>query len=77
MTSIAASEGAHSLSSESSLPDLSSNASFDGREVEMVGHSSGRADSIRSRGSLDDIELPEEIIKAEGLRHSDTVLNAK
>jgi len=74
MTSITASEGAYS---ESSLPDLSSNAFFEGREVEMVGHSSNRAASIKSRGSLDDIELPEEIIRAEGLRHSDTVLNAK
>jgi hypothetical protein len=77
MTSIAASEEAHSLSHESSLPDLSSNALFNGREIEMVGQSSSRAASIRSRGSIDDIELPEEIIKAEGLRHSDTVLNAK
>jgi hypothetical protein len=77
MTSIGPSEGVHSISHESSLPDLSSNAFFDGREVEMVGQSSSRAASIRSRGSIDDIELPEEIIKAEGLRHSDTVLNAK
>jgi hypothetical protein len=77
MTSITTSEGTHSLSRESSLPDVSSNAFFDGREVEMVGHSSNRAASIKSRGSLDDIELPEEVIKAEGLRHSDTLLNAK
>ena len=77
MTSIAASDGPHSLSRESSHSDLYSNAFFDGREVEMVGHSSNRAASIKSQGSLDDIELPEDIIKAEGLRHSDIVLNAK
>jgi hypothetical protein len=77
MTSFAASEGAHDLSYETSLPDLSSNAFFDGREVETVRQSSSRAASIKSRGSIDDIELPEEIIRAEGLKHSDTVLNAK
>jgi len=77
MTSIASSNGSLSLSYESLQPDVSSNASFDGREVEITGPLPGRPESIKSRGSLDDIELPEEVIRAEGLRHADIVLNAK
>lgn len=77
MATISAPEGNPSLSHESSLPDLSSNAAFDGREVEFTRPPPSRAASIISRGSVDDIELPDEIVTAEGLRHSDNVLNAK
>lgn len=63
-----------------SQPDISSNAAFDGREVLTPRQSLSRSTSLlsqTSRGSADSIELPDEIIRTEGLRHSDTVLNAK
>ncbi|KAG8832141.1 hypothetical protein FRC17_001931 [Serendipita sp. 399] len=74
MSSLASSEH---LITDFSVPDVASNASFSGREYVSSEWSQGRAPSIISRGSVDSIELPEEIVRTEGLRHSDIVLNAK
>ncbi|KAG8777144.1 hypothetical protein FRC16_004272, partial [Serendipita sp. 398] len=62
---------------DSSVPDISSNASFSGKEYPSSLRDQNRASSIISLGSVDSIELPDEIVTAEGLRHSNLVLNAK
>lgn len=68
----------HSSSSQVSLfPDIASNSSFDGREISQTPQAKSRPASLLSRHSTDSIELPDEIIRAEGLRHSDEALNAK
>jgi hypothetical protein len=56
-------------------PDIESNASFTGQEVYYP--SIGHRPSLNSLSSTDSIELPEEIVTVEGLRHCDMVLNAK
>jgi hypothetical protein len=69
-----------SLADHGSQPDVASNASFDGREVLTDHKELNRRASIMShlsRTSADSIELPDEIIRAEGVRHSPSVLNAK
>jgi hypothetical protein len=78
MTSILPPEEHSSTSQISLLPDVASNSSFDGREIFETSQMKSRPASLLSRHSTDSIiELPDEIIRAEGLRHSDGVLNAK
>ena len=69
-----------SLEDYSNQPDVASNASFDGREISSDYKDFNRRASFMSqlsRTSADSIELPDEIIRTEGLRHSSSVLNAK
>lgn len=61
-------------------PDIASNISFDGREISVDHNGLHRRASMMSqlsRASADSIELPDEIIRAEGLRHCESALNAK
>lgn len=75
MSSSASSAAISSSEALGFSPDIESNASFSGQEV--YHSSNGHRPSLKSQGSVESIELPEEVITAEGLKHCDMVLNAK
>lgn len=63
---------------DESSPNITSNASFDGRENPFQIKNKSRPASLLSRASGEStIELPDEVITTEGLRHSEIALNAK
>ena len=78
MASISSSEPFTEPAEDNLVPNITSNASFDGRENPFQTKTKSRPASLMSRGSADStIELPDEVITAEGLRHSTIALNAK